>query len=58
MASSGPAGGFVQHLSTWLNQRGWETDWQPARAVAPKTRDARNTDTIGDWLATQEKGHG
>lgn len=51
MASSGPVGGFVQHLSTWLNQRGWETDWQPA--AKPKTRDDRNSDAIGEWLAKE-----
>lgn len=29
MASQGPQNGAVQHVSTWLNQRGWETDWRP-----------------------------
>lgn len=55
MASSGPAGGFIQHLSTWLNQRGWETDWQPARAA---TRDDRNTDVVQAWLKSKGVAHG
>jgi hypothetical protein len=31
MLSRGPSNGAVQHVATWLNGRGWETDWRPAQ---------------------------
>lgn len=33
LASDRPAAGFVKDLSTWLNERGWEQEWLPARVI-------------------------
>jgi len=52
IASDRPSRGFVKHLSTWLNERGWETPWKPA--AAPKTRDEKNTEVLLEWVAQQE----
>jgi hypothetical protein len=56
MASQGPSGGFVQHVSTWLNQRGWETDWRPA--APPRTgqqaKSDRTTDSLRAWALRGE----
>jgi hypothetical protein len=42
MASRGPSNGCVQHVSTWLNGRGYETDWKPAvLAIAGPSRAAQ-----------------
>lgn len=32
MRSYDPQRGFAQHASTWLNQKGWETPWEPYTA--------------------------
>lgn len=31
MASKDPQNGYNQHAVTWLNQRGWRTEWEPFR---------------------------
>jgi hypothetical protein len=31
MLSDAPAGGFVKHLSTWLNEHGHQQEWLPSR---------------------------
>lgn len=30
LRSADPVRGYVQHLSTWLNKKGWAQDWPPA----------------------------
>lgn len=35
MKSKDPVDGFVQHVSTWLNERGWEQEWPEAKNVKP-----------------------
>lgn len=46
MASRDPRRGYVQNASTWLNQRGWETPWEP------DTGPATNTAVAGRRLQT------
>lgn len=37
-SSKDPQRGFGQHASTWLNQRGWETPWEPYRGHSARPR--------------------
>lgn len=51
MLSGGPVNGAVQHVSTWLNGRGWETLWQPASARPGANGAARRDVTRGSVSA-------
>jgi hypothetical protein len=51
MSSSGPARGYVQNVSTWLNGDGYETNWQPATSpVQQQSGYARRVESDDDFL--------